>query len=77
MKKQEKKNFDLPKRGFEPQISSNFEFSWKVRVMRSNLGKEVKISRLYAPDKRPNGLTFRVTFNKEKEQKPIFSACTC
>ena len=24
-----------------------FEFSWKVRVMRSNLGKEVKISRLY------------------------------
>ena len=23
-----------------------FEFLWKVRVMRSNLGKEVKISRL-------------------------------
>ena len=26
-----------------------FEFSWKVRVMRSHLGKEVKISWLYEP----------------------------
>ena len=49
--------FDLPERGFKLQIFNNFpahdlnfqrfEFSWKVRVTRSNLGEEVKISRLY------------------------------
>ena len=54
-KKKRTKNFDLPERGFEPQIFSNFpahdEFSWEVRKMRSNVGTEVKISRLYESTK--------------------------
>ena len=51
MKRKEKrtKNVDLSEQGFEPQIFSNFprpqfQFLWKVRVTRSNIGKKVKIS---------------------------------
>ena len=45
VQKKDKKNVDLPERGFKPQIFSKFP-TWKVRVTRSNLGKVVKISRL-------------------------------
>ena len=40
-KKKGQKNFDLPELGFEPQIFMGSEGDDK------NLGKEVKISRLY------------------------------
>jgi hypothetical protein len=44
--------FYFPERGFEPQIFSNFpvpwfEFSWKVRVTRSNQNKLLKEIGLY------------------------------
>ena len=47
-RKKDKKCFDLLEKGFEPQIFSNFpahDLNFHGRS-RSNLGKEVKISRL-------------------------------
>ena len=50
--KKDQKYFDLQEHGFEPQIFSNFpipwfEFSWKVRVTRSNQNKLLNEIGLY------------------------------
>ena len=44
-KKKGQKLFELPERGFEPQIYSNFPAN-NLNVTRSNLCEEVKISPL-------------------------------
>ena len=56
VKKKAQKCFDLSEWGFKsnPRFSVNFrpqfEFSCKVRVTRSNLGKEVKILNILKPN---------------------------
>ena len=71
-RKKRKKNFDLPERGFEPHIFSNFPAhdlyfhgTWKVREMRSNLGKEVKISRLVTENSKKQRILKVRQFQKE------------
>ena len=53
LKKREQNFFDLPERGFEPQIFSNFPAHDEVRVTRSVQNKLLKELGLYVRKKKP------------------------